>query len=595
MAIVHRYIDAAAGDDTKDGSDWANAWKTIARCLQAFRGAEVTDIIYVHGRGTFGATDHLEGSFDLNIGGRLFFGCDLADCVVIQSDPAVVGRAAMTGRAALCEIEFSAAVTLTSADVGRLVSFTDGADRATYRILRVDTVGQRKAIISVRNSDLPAWLIAAIGGGTATATIVESSWIVQGYISMDSQGDRVPIYAVGDGADFGLLNIRTYKDATVSGQRPTSALDCRDAGGTRKHLYAQIAMAAQTATISNLYLNRREDLAAFGYTEVVGVAPTINDVCFGNVANTLYTGEGAAERGSVLTVVSAQESCTVLYSMTNTVYSMSNSTIMNYSLLSPQTANQGVLAGTSGRASGVRLGYCTLIDLPATGYSAAAGIFRAGTGGVVVLGNCDGNNTGTAGAGLYAVVVSPGGTVEIDANSAVELKAKHGAFRNLGGTLLFTANSTITASEGGGGLPDVYVEGGDLYLTGNFNKGATNVSGGGTAAPLLKAVNSRIHQQAGTMTIATPTADWATDYGAEGAIYLTGLTNAQVGTLTGGAGGTTGVGCHVRKGAKLLHGGAGLSGVGPLILGGLAAGAWPGAMTTDLAAGVPELCMVGPA
>ncbi len=86
---------------------------------------------------------------------------------------------------------------------------------------------------------------------------------------------------------------------------------------------------------------------------------------------------------------------------------------------------------------------------------------------------------------------------------------------------------------------------------------------------------------------------WVTSYGSDGAINVDGG-KARLGALTGGCASTTGMAASVRKGGTLQHGGAGLGGTAPIVIGGSAAAAWPTAAKTDNAATTPELCLVVP-
>jgi hypothetical protein len=576
-------VDAATGSNAASGrGGWGNAWKTAARLVEGLRELFVFSpfdySVYVHARGNFGAADHLRIAMTVPKGSSVTIGCDADDCATVGSGT-VTAVATSTLESALCEVDFSGGgVVLTGvAEEGLLVQFDDGAGghKGTFQINYADPATD-KALLELKGSSKPAWLV---GGGTVNARILTTAAIFEGEIDLSVQAEKY-------GA-FNLLHVRTYVDATISGSRGVGvAVDARNAAGTRK------AITFNTSSECHYFTSFYVPVAileAFGYIGAGGVAA---DFAFGSngstwTANTCY---GCYQMGRFTAIYLGGYYNVAFYCATQQLVHRYGKSQVTYCLFYPVGTASPLLCD-SGLAS---FKACNVLRVPAAGFVGA--LVRA-EGGRIQLDDVEGENTGTGGSGLYGVTALPGAVVEVDSVTVTKLKAKHGAFRNAGGKIRFTENSAIGSTAGGG--PDVYQEGGELQFDGNFNKTAVNTAGGGAANKFVDSVNGRISQAAGkTMTVATPPGapgDWPTEYGAGGAIRLR-QTQARLGALTGGAAGTTGVGCTVDDASSLVHEGAGLLGAGPLSLGGSGAGAWPGAGTTatDVGAGNPQLCVVRP-
>jgi hypothetical protein len=579
----HLYVDAANGSDASSGrGGWWNAWKTAARLIAGLRDLFLVPpfdySVYVHARGHFGAADHLRIVMSVPKGSSVTIGCDAADCTVVQ-DGTVAAVATSTLESALCEVDFTGGgVVLTGPDEeGLLVQFDDGAGGhvGTFEINYADPATD-KALLALRGASKPAWLV---GGGTVNAKILTTEAVFEGEIDLRVQAERY-------GA-FNLLNVRSYVDVTITGSRGVGvAVDARNAAGTRKPI--TFTLCSECHYFTSYYVPSAI-LEAFGY---IGVGGANADFALGSNAGTWTANDsyGCYQMGRFTSIQIGGYYNVASFCATQQVIHRQGKSQVTYSLFFPVGTTTPILCD-SGLAT---FKDCNVLRVPAAGFVGA--LVRA-EGGRIQLDDVEGNNTGTGGSGLYGVIARPGGTVEVDSVTVTKLKAKHGQFRNEGGKIRFTENSSVGSAEGGG--PDVYNENGDLQFDGNFNKAAVNTAGGGAANKFVDSLNGRVSQLAGkTMTVATPPGapgDWPTEYGVGGAIRLR-QSKARLGALTGGAAGTTGVGCTVDDASSLVHEGAGLLGAGPLSLGGSGAGAWPGAGTTatDVGAGNPQLCLVRP-
>lgn len=160
----------------------------------------------------------------------------------------------------------------------------------------------------------------------------------------------------------------------------------------------------------------------------------------------------------------------------------------------------------------------------------------------------------------------------------------------------FSAALTIAARKGDG--PDIYAgPNSKVHFGGNVTKSATNPAGGGTAQPVLRCrCGAKVTQAAGSsFTLPAGSGNNATDYGASGAIDIETCCDVALGLLAGGNAIATNTAVRVKKASRLAHAGAAPTwGAAALDQGGNAAAAMPAAVTSDMAAGVPEDCWVLP-
>lgn len=590
------YVDGTLGDDGNSGTgSYDTAWKTCDKLVRElsiqdalFPNASVT---YVHMRGAFEAADHLILSALMQSRGRIVIGHDFADSTVTQTGLVVTvdDQIAPAGVPVhdLTVIEVSG-ITFTAADEGRHMRFNDGAGGHVATAQIVSVADGTHAWISWRfgaggvNPENAAWVV---GGSTIQVHIFESAAVIAGSIHLTasgrtSQGATAPLA----GNALSLFNLRTYSPVTmVGGQSICLWVDARNGAGTAQNI---TTYDSTTTVLGGWTANNFDpaDLFEYGFADA-------SSPCFaiGCRANTVVAVGGSVEiHGRFVQDVQLNGLSLAYVSNARSFQgssSMSSQAVNCIGSAATTTTSPPFTATSGGR---LRTERCVAVGTAAAGL--ATGFWVALTGGHLDVVNCSGVNDGTGGANLYGVFIDTDGSVSIDGDSCAAIDGKHGRLWNPGGKLRTTSAATVGAGVVAG--PDIYIgPGASLHLGGDYIKSAVNTG----ASPVLVAVNPlSITQLAGAaFTLFTPPGapgDWPTSYGVTGAIDMTGNVRARLGILTGGAGATTGVACTLHNNAQLIHEGVGLSGVTPMQLGAAALGAWPGAITSDLAAGVPENC-----
>lgn len=583
---VSYYLDGTAGSDLNDGSSWAKAWKTWGK-LQAELAhvGNWRESTYVFVRGNFGGI-----VLDLYLrappGCGLYMGVPLTEYTVAQTGnvTTVVTPTRKHGRKSLI---LGGGITVTAADLHRVVELSIGADKATYQVIRADPATNE---VWLPEGSLPAWLV---GGGTVTARLLDGP-AAMGITSasINVHGSSLPYNSSWSkwysGFLFGLVvdSLVHYIDCTRLGL----AMRCN--GGTTAVLSEGCDTMSAVALTSS-YGFSPAALAAFGLC--AGAAPRCDHGLCLPSGSTWSWNSALTVHGYVGGTIAAQAGASVTASGVNVgnVHADNNGLVTTVGVICRAASSS--IGGFNAECGRIFVpGGVSFMDLPSTGRP-THGLLRALREGVIGydLSQVDGDNTGT-GVALYGIVILTDGHVYSTSSISADLKGKHGKVYMQEGTL-DTAGMSIGASEGAG-VADIIMEPGSVFRpSGNVVKSATNPSGGGTAKPVLYAKGAiGALQVSGNFTLPAGSGSYTNDYGAEGPIVLDACP-AVIGTLTGGTGVTTGIGCTLRYGATIRHKGGGLSGAAPLQLGGLPAPVpWPASVLTDLGAVNPQLCMVVP-
>jgi len=591
------YVDGTLGDDTANGTSWATAWKTYAKLerelgsILAPNPTDLTTIVYVRGDFT-GQNLTLAGT--LHGSSRLYVVHHLDDWTEVASGT-VATVAATTFAHGLREMTFNG-IALAAAHEGCALVLEDGAgQRVCYQILRV-------------------WN----NGGTMTATVnrvTAAAWVVPG----TTVSIREPS-TTGDGClNIGLNQVNDtgfYRDvapavvglrcgqAFVNGSACSRLRLCVWITATTAYDGLTVSDSSVATSVNYYYSGGAPYYMPDSVASEIGLKGTNQDAC---QIGSKITGTGNSVRSDIGAYTLASGF------FTNTLFAAQGGTVTASACSCQRIASEG--GGAMGSAINSILGrgvgsttavvttssgsygevkFSSFLDLDAAG--CAGGFFSAFRfGNLRIQSTTDGNNTGTAGSGLV-VANCVDGEILFDGNPSVNLKGKHGFLNQTDGRVRLQGNYSQGALEGGG--PDIYVEKGQLNITGTVTKSATNPSGGGTAQPVLKARRGAKVTMDPTKAFTLPAGSGnnLTDYGANGAIDVETCCDVALGTLAGGAAGAVGIAARVKRASRLAHaGGAPAWGGAPLDLGGSGAIAWPAANpTSDAAAGVPEDCWVLP-
>ena len=574
------YVDGALGDDTAQGTSWATAWKTLAHTQ-----AEVEGILAPN-PGNLRLDIYVRGAFaneDLTLAGSLA-GTTTVNVIHHVDDWTEVATGTLT------------TVAATTLACGlREMTFTGFVLDATYQgrwIFIEDGAGQRYPTQIIRVSGATAWISAS----------TVPAWVVGGDVL--SVSVREPSVAG--------IGIFTWGYHRADRQQSTGFdTRCTIMGLTVDRLNVKCAHAAQFAVktldssvviggsiVGSFWINLSVRNVYIGDAEKVewGLTGT-------NITDTWYMGSWWSNASAVqFSVRSSHDvfftgyfakvpgvaACdTVTYTYANLASVDSYCFYLNLSRM--------FLCGglTTNHYSSSTVDRVSFVDLPAAGVP--GGLIQVRKGGWCQLSSSvEGNNTGT-GASLYGCKVEKGGRLQMDA-CPTDLTGDDGDWYIDDGEVGFSAALTIAARKGDG--PDIYCgPNSNVHFAAAVTKSATNPSGGGTAAPVLRVRRgATVTQAAGSaFTLPAGSGNNTTDYGANGAIDIETCCDVALGTLAGGNAIATNTAVRVKRASRLAHaGGAPTWGAAALDLGGNAAAAMPAAVTSDAAAGVPEDCWVLP-
>lgn len=583
------YVDGTNGNDMASGTSRATAWKTAAK-LEKEIGAillpaptQLRIIAYV--RGAF-ANEKLKLAATLNGETRVHVVHHWDDMTAVSTGT-VNTSAASTLAHGLREMTFNGPWVPAAADLGRWMRFTIGTNAIVYQVLRVNG---GTVTISEANATVPAWLV---GGGAVAVEVREPSmtgltYYASALVMADGFDSAFTPYeaccTIGISttvAQFTECSAAVMAIWATGSGTPITLRSCAFVNGYLDRLYIPLALLQEWKLIGT---NTAEAPSAGNCTPNAGMR--MEGLCSGQLQG-YFKGEVLGLRGG-----------------RSVVQKSSVASVDHQSGTSITLTNQIVRGGT---LYGVRVGHNTesvigktsFLDLPAAGCTSGL-LWVKRNSNMRLDASIDGVNDGTTATGLYGIVVDENGNVQ-ETVAHNGLGGRDGYLRVIDGAAE-TAGGARPAqgSNGKAGGPDIYVGSlGTLYIQGNLTKSALNTSIAGAAGrPLLEvARGGRVSQLAAyAFTPLTPTADWNTDYGADGAISIHENSDVTLGTLTGGAAGTTGTGCKIKNGSRLVHkGAAGLLGAAPLDLGGLPAPiAWPAAALTDAGAVTPQACLVIP-
>ncbi len=582
------YVDGTNGDDTAQGTSWAEAWKTLA-----FSQERIEEILApnpgnlrldLYVRGAFANEDMilsgaLAGSTTVNVIHHVDDWTEVATGTVNTVAATALGHG-------MRELTFNAPWVPAAADEGRWLVFTEGTNRIVYQVLRVSG-----ATVTISTATVPAWLV---GGGTVAVSVREPS--VSGIASVRYGYQRAQHWdAAYDCPANVVLGLTCERFASVQTNclrfsvKATGVLPIRIAD----------SYDVRCCIESDAFYVTRVRAAEYG---LLGL-PGTNETCRCGSWTTNATSSGAlrceASTYLFLSGFFAGQLSGVINPMSMYAQYCSCSGIVGEHVSYVSIHNVIVrCAGTSAvrayRCAEMSIQKTSFVDVAAAGIS--DGLIRVDSEGFLhLVSTVDGNNTG-AGLRLYGCKVERGGKVVVDSCPSA-LTGDDGDWYIDDGEVEFVGNLSIAARAGGG--PDVYCgPNSRVYFAGTVTKSATNPSGGGTAQPVLKCRRGAKVTMDATKAFTLPAGSGnnTTDYGATGAIDISTCCDVALGTLAGGAAGAVGTICTIKRASRLAHAGAGPAwGGAPIVVGGNAAAPWPAANpTSDAAAGVPEDCWVLP-
>jgi len=579
---VRYYVDGTNGLDGALGTSWATAWKTLA-----FAQSRIEQILATN-PGNLRLDLMVRGAFaneDMILSGALA-GSTTVNVIHhvddwTEIDTGTVNTVAATALGhGMRELTFNAPWVPAAADEGRWLVFTEGTNRIVYQALRVSG-----ATVTISAATVPAWLV---GGGTVAVSIREPS--VSGIRNLRYGFQRAQHWdAAYSWPANVVLGITCERFSAVQ----TNCLRFSvKATGTLPIRIGQCYEVRSEVASDNFYVLRTR-AAEYGLlgTNVVGETSRCGSVTTttgGNGALRSEASEYCTFAGRFAGSVSAlmgSFSTYHSYAYSNGIEGTSGLVVIENSILSGQVVVN--------HASAIMAQKLSWLSLPAAGLPGGLATTRKG-GWLQLFSTVDGNNTG-AGANLYGCKVEKGGKLQMD-TCPTALTGDDGDWYIEDGEAEFSAALTIAARAGGG--PDIYVgANAKVHFAAGVTKSATNPSGGGTAQPVLQCRRgAKVTQAAGsTFTLPAGSGDNTTDYGANGAIDIETCCDVALGTLAGGNAVATNTAVRVKRASRLAHaGGAPTWGAAALDQGGNAATAMPAAVTSDMAAGVPEDCWVLP-
>lgn len=579
---VRYYVDGTNGLDGALGTSWATAWKTLA-----FAQSRIEQILATN-PGNLRLDLYVRGAFaneDLILSGALA-GSTTVNVIHHVDDWTEVSTGTVNTVAAtslghgMRELTFNAPWVPAAADEGRLLVFTEGTNRIVYQVLRVSG-----ATVTISTTTVPAWLV---GGGTVAVSVREPS--VSGIANMRYGYQRAQhwdtAYSWPANVVLGIACER-FSAVATNGLRA-----CVFATGTLPIRFGQCYECRTEVASDNFYVLRTR-AAEYGLlgTNVAGETCRVGSKTTTTGANGIVRFEGSeycmavGRFASTLGVMMGSYSSYHSYCSSNGIDATSGLAVVSNSILSGQAV--------SNHASAVAMEKTSWLSIPAAGLPNGLVTCRKG-GWVQLASTVDGTNTGT-GATLYGCKVEKGGKLQMD-SCPTALTGDDGDWYIEDGEAEFSGALTIAARKGDG--PDIYAgPNAKVHFGGNITKSATNPSGGGTANAVIRARRgAKITQAVGSsFTLPAGSGNNTTDYGANGAIDIETCCDVALGLLAGGNAVATNTAVRVKKASRLAHAGAAPTwGAAALDLGGNAADEMPAAVTSDMAAGVPEDCWVLP-
>lgn len=575
------YVDGTLGNDAAAGTSWGTAWKTLAKLqseltlLASFGPSALTVFCFL--RGVF-STENF--SHTQEMGGMLVhFIHPISEWSNVYPAGTIyaVGGEAPAPQHGLTRVAL-AGIALTTDALGRVLVIEDATAtrRHSTQIVRIDAVNSYVWTIQNSSSVMPAWVNSTCTARVVAPTITGINFwnqsanpsialtggsprsFILGVVAERFSFNGVPsafaVYSTSSAADGIYIEGGSWKASSSFRIAATSS-------AADKTVAVEAGLA--TATDTTCYVGSSSVSQVVTYQAyAIWTGYFASGVLFSNGSAGSFSDGSAA-------FVDAEASN---YSTFKVILRGSTAT------LPPIRANH---------ASEAVVGNVSFLDLPATGVTEGLVCSRHNSN-IRLDSSVEGINSGSS-AGLVAIKIYDQGRIQITGDLAGKLRGDDGFADVVDGNLSCAAQ-TLPAFQGDG--PDVRIgEGGSLYLSGALTKSAVNT----VASAVLEVLRGgRVAQASGqAFTLATPAVDWGSSYGANGAIYLHEAAEAVLGTLSGGAAGTTGAGAKVKNGSKLLHGGTGLAGVAPLDLGGLPAPIpWPAGPVDDAGAPTPQGCLV---
>jgi hypothetical protein len=607
---IRIYVDATNGDDANSGTSWVDAFKSLARAeteahdtLSSAAGLppDVELVVYVDGDFTnleiLRLNDPLIGSTRVHVvhpftRWTTVVTGTLTDIPVTPTDD---GHG-------LQAIEPSFAVDLSM--VGKVLRFEEqgGTAAACFTILKVDETGSNHMWITRLAGPFPAWVI---DGGSTDLSVLEPHMTAMNGLAIflgggsmtDNQGVWMPtspkswvvgmmdtsVYATGP--CFGCVGL--YDVRSGFGTPPT----IKSTGEYFEGRYSRIVAGVSNPGLSDalaeefgIFTGAGFDVTAQDLGNCVGIAEIGGDYSwFAGVASSEIRMTGGT--GSYVYAFT-----TPSLNTTGPCFLFAQSGILTPGGFG---ASAGVSAVNGGRIYGGQLAYESTDEVD---------FFYVDQGGYIQIAS-----------GMFTQAIA---TKYSTANPSVVFHAYDGTIfigsfgersnppQMAGATNLIRVDAAGMAIVLGailqgfpGGGADFYVKGGRIHFAGGVTKQKVNPTVGGTPQPILQMEDGGWATQpdgmGGVFQVDEGAGDYVVAYGANGAIYLTDNSEARLAGLTSG-GAATSVGCTIQNGSKLCHSGVGLTGAGPLKLGGNAAAAWSAAPASDLAAGVPQFCFIIP-
>ena len=578
MAIRHLYIDGTNGFVGGLGDSWTRAMRTLPdledRISRLLEENPLDTQFVVHIRGAFAAhaVTALNLTIELQGTSSIVIGQDVADMTVVDAGTVFTVNAA-TEKHGLTNFVLTTAVVGVGY-LGRILLLTDAA--ANVGTATIVDVNAGTNTIWCSLDTYPGWVI---GGDVVTAQILQPS--VTGITGINISVERPGMGLAGGLAMTALIGAIETDNLTVSGEGTIAIGPAMVTGAGSSLMIRSGSVLYFDSTVMSA--NDVTSLVALGYLSAgangfTSMGPNMTQ------GNLVCSDASAIIQGyfsGVPTVIS-EGSLGLRYAHSNGALASNGS----LSILNCIVRNQVLLTSNSA----LSFENITYGVLPAVGVS--NGLVYVQSGKITNFTNVEGVNLPTgAPPGLLYGVHLDGPNSSADGMELNDVRGQDGDLRIANGARGSVAAWNIPPNPGLG--PDIFVgDNSSVHFLGNVVKTATNPSAAFAANSVLEACRCSTVTQApaSNFTLPAGSGDHTTDYGANGALNFYRQTNVSLGVLTGAGGGTTNMACSIRTGSSLSHGGAGIAGVTPIVIGGAAIAAWPGAVTTDIAAGIPELC-----
>ena len=440
------YVDGTLGNDAAAGTSWAAAWKTMARLeigiaeILFVQPTALTLIAYV--RGAF-AAENLHLLVLLQGTSAFFLIHALADHTLNQTGT-VAAVTATAEKHGLPYLTLAGGIVLTAADIGRTLKLTNGTHTGTTTIIDVDATNN---YAWCSKDGFPAWVINGIVATIHTPSMTGLANLTLSGTAAD-RNHWPTQFLLGLAFDHSMFRSGSWV-SSFRATNATSAVHVRQAELARM-MNTEIGVAASLAVLEEAGFM----FGASGFVDLGLDLPTgFVELVQGSAWISGYVGgQSTISNAGMLQINCAR---------------VGGAMAVGGTLAVTKIISHGQIWGS--RGAGLYASLVTHKRLPAAGISDGLWKFRACH--VLLLQNCDGENTGT-GSNLLGVLVSYGASGWFGAD--VLCNGKHGKIVvETDGGMAFGSDLVIGASEGSG--PDILVKtGGRLAFNGNVTKSAVN-------------------------------------------------------------------------------------------------------------------------